>query len=88
LIKPTLQRPTFVIDFEDKTVFFKAFKDEKGVVKFSSFAKDGDGILDVTSNYVPSNKKFELFVREGEKVLPEASVVRPSNRSSGNEILS
>ena len=65
LIKPTLKRPAFVVDFEDTTFFFKPFRDKDGVVKFASVIKERDGGLDVVSNYPMKNRKFELITREG-----------------------
>ena len=76
LIKPTLEKPSFIVDFEDTTFFFKAFKDEKGVVKFASVTKERNGVIDVTSNYPMAGRKFELLVREGE--------VRYTAQSSGD----
>jgi len=76
LIKPTLEKPSFVVDFEDTTFFFKAFKDEKGVVKFASVTKERDGVIDVTSNYPMAGRKFELLIREGK--------VRYTAQSSGD----
>lgn len=76
LIKPTLEKPSFIVDFEDTTFFFKAFKDEKGVVKFASVTKERNGAIDVTSNYPMAGRKFELLIREGE--------VRYTAQSSGD----
>lgn len=76
LIKPTLEEPSFIVDFEDTTFFFKAFKDEKGVVKFASVTKERDGVIDVTSNYPMAGRKFELLIREGK--------VRYTAQSSGD----
>ena len=76
LIKPTLEKPSFVVDFEDTTFFFKAFKDEKGVVKFASVTKERDGVIDVTSNYPMAGRKFELLIRKGK--------VRYTAQSSGD----
>lgn len=76
LIKPTLEKPSFIVDFEDTTFFFKAFKDEKGVVKFASVTKERNGVIDVTSNYPIAGRKFELLIREGK--------VRYTAQSSGD----
>ena len=76
LIKPTLEKPSFIVDFEDTTFFFKAFKDEKGVVKFASVTKERNGAIDVTSNYPMAGRKFELLIREGK--------VRYTAQSSGD----
>ncbi|WP_299085924.1 LPD23 domain-containing protein [uncultured Campylobacter sp.] len=76
LIKPTLEKPSFIVDFEDTTFFFKAFTDEKGVVKFASVTKERNGAIDVTSNYPMAGRKFELLIREGK--------VRYTAQSSGD----
>lgn len=76
LIKPTLEKPSFIVDFEDTTFFFKAFKDEKGVVKFASVTKERNGAIDVTSSYPMAGRKFELLIREGK--------VRYTAQSSGD----
>ena len=76
LIKPTLEKPSFIVDFEDTTFFFKAFKDKKGVVKFASVTKERNGAIDVTSNYPMAGRKFELLIREGK--------VRYTAQSSGD----
>lgn len=82
LIKPTLERPAFVVDFEDTTFFFKPFKDKDGVVKFASVIKERDGGLDVISNYPMKNRKFELITREGKVRYVQGSVVvRPLEHS-------
>lgn len=58
LIKPTLERPAFVVDFEDTTFFFKPFRDKDGIVKFASVIKERDGGLDVISNYPMKNRNL------------------------------
>jgi hypothetical protein len=89
LIKPTLEKPTFVVEFEDTTVFFKSFRDEKGIVKFASITKDKNGIVDSVSNYDLTNRKFELIVKQGKIVeLPTASMAnQPANPSVGTKII-
>nr|WP_314391981.1 LPD23 domain-containing protein [uncultured Campylobacter sp.] len=81
LIKPTLERPAFVVDFEDTTFFFKPFRDKDGVVKFASIIKERDGGLDVTSNYPMANRKFELITREGKVRYVQGSVAKPVEHS-------
>lgn len=87
LIKPTLERPAFVVDFEDTTFFFKPFRDKDGVIKFASVIKERDGGLDVVSNYPMKNRKFELITREGKVRYVQGSVVvRPLEHSLDNNI--
>ena len=89
LIKPTLERPAFVVDFEDTTFFFKPFMDKDGVVKFASVIKERDGGLDVVSNYPMKNRKFELITREGKVRYVQGSVVvRPLEHSLDNAVRS
>ena len=89
LIKPTLERPAFVVDFEDATFFFKPFRDKDGVVKFASVIKERDGGLDVVSNYPMKNRKFELITREGKIRYVQGSVViRPLEHSLDNNVRS
>ena len=89
LIKPTLERPAFVVDFEDATFFFKPFRDKDGVVKFASVIKERDGGLDVVSNYPMKNRKFELITREGKVRYVQGSVVvRPLEHSLDNNVRS
>ena len=76
LIKPTLERPAFVVGFEDTTFFFKPFKDKDGVVKFASVIKERDGGLDVISNYPMKNRKFELITREGKVRYVQSSAAK------------
>ena len=76
LIKPTLERPAFVVDFEDTTFFFKPFRDKDGVVKFASVIKERDGGLDVVSNYPMKNRKFELITREGKVRYVQGSAAK------------
>lgn len=66
LVKPTLENPSFIVDFENTTFYFKPFKDDKGVVKFASVTKDRDGKFDLVSNYPMGNRKFDLIIRYGE----------------------
>lgn len=87
LIKPTLERPAFVVDFEDTTFFFKPFRDKDGIIKFASVIKERDGGLDVVSNYPMKNRKFELITREGKVRYVQGSVVvRPLEHSLDNNI--
>ena len=89
LIKPTLKRPAFVVDFEDTTFFFKPFRDKDGVIKFASVIKERDGGLDVVSNYPMKNRKFELITREGKVRYVQGSVVvRPLEHSLDNNVRS
>ena len=89
LIKPTLERPAFVVDFEDTTFFFKPFRDKDGVIKFASVIKERDGGLDVVSNYPMKNRKFELITREGKVRYVQGSVVvRPLEHSLDNNVRS
>ena len=89
LIKPTLERPAFVVDFEDTTFFFKPFRDKDGVVKFASVIKERDGGLDVVSNYPMKNRKFELITREGKIRYVQGSVViRPLEHSLDDTVRS
>lgn len=88
LIKPTLERPAFVVDFEDTTFFFKPFRDKDGVVKFASVIKERDGGLDVTSNYPMANRKFELITREGKVRYVQGSVAKPVEHSLDNNVRS
>lgn len=89
LIKPTLERPAFVVDFEDTTFFFKPFRDKDGVVKFASVIKERDGGLDVISNYPMKNRKFELIAREGKVRYVQGSVVvRPLEHSLDDTVRS
>lgn len=89
LIKPTLERPAFVVDFEDTTFFFKPFRDKDGVIKFASVIKERDGGLDVVSNYPMKNRKFELITREGKIRYVQGSVViRPLEHSLDNAVRS
>ena len=88
LIKPTLERPAFVVDFEDTTFFFKPFRDKDGVVKFASVIKERDGGLDVTSNYPMANRKFELIAREGKVRYVQGSVAKPVEHSLDNNVRS
>lgn len=76
LIKPTLERPAFVVDFEDTTFFFKPFRDKDGVIKFASVIKERDGGLDVVSNYPMKNRKFELITREGKVRYVQGSAAK------------
>ena len=76
LIKPTLERPAFVVDFEDTTFFFKPFRDKDGVIKFASVIKERDGGLDVVSNYPMKNRKFELIAREGKVRYVQGSAAK------------
>lgn len=86
LIKPTLERPNFVVDFEDTTVFFKSFKDEKGVLKFVSFAKEQNNEINITSNYDASNRKFQLLVLEGKVRYAKGDYdVKSASHSFGDE---
>ena len=83
LIKPTLERPVFVVDFEDTTFFFKPFRDKDGVVKFASVIKERDGGLDVISNYPMKNRKFELITREGKvRYVRSSGGLKPIEHSS------
>ena len=88
LIKPTLERPAFVVDFEDTTFFFKPFRDKDGVVKFASVIKERDGGLDVTSNYPMANRKFELITREGKIRYVQGSVAKPVEHSLDDTVRS
>ena len=89
LIKPTLERPAFVVDFEDTTFFFKPFRDKDGVIKFASVIKERDGGLDVVSNYPMKNRKFELITREGKVRYVQGSVViRPLEQSLDDTVRS
>lgn len=89
LIKPTLERPAFVVDFEDTTFFFKPFRDKDGVVKFASVIKERDGGLDVISNYPMKNRKFELITREGKiRYVQGSVVVRPLEHSLDDTVRS
>ena len=88
LIKPTLERPAFVVDFEDTTFFFKPFRDKDGIVKFASVIKERDGGLDVTSNYPMANRKFELITREGKVRYVQGSVAKPVEHSLDNNVRS
>jgi hypothetical protein len=89
LIKPTLERPAFVADFEDTTFFFKPFRDKDGVIKFASVIKERDGGLDVVSNYPMKNRKFELIAREGKVRYVQGSVVvRPLEHSLDDTVRS
>ena len=88
LIKPTLERPAFVVDFEDTTFFFKPFRDKDGIVKFASVIKERDGGLDVTSNYPMANRKFELITREGKVRYVQGSVAKPVEHSLDNAVRS
>ena len=88
LIKPTLERPAFVADFEDTTFFFKPFRDKDGVVKFASVIKERDGGLDVTSNYPMANRKFELIAREGKVRYVQGSVAKPVEHSLDDTVRS
>ena len=89
LIKPTLERPAFVVDFEDATFFFKPFRDKDGVIKFASVIKERDGGLDVVSNYPMKNRKFELITREGKiRYVQGSVVVRPIEHSLDNNVRS
>ena len=83
LIKPTLERPVFVVDFEDTTFFFKPFRDKDGIVKFASVIKERDGGLDVISNYPMKNRKFELITREGKvRYVRSSGGLKPIEHSS------
>ena len=89
LIKPTLERPAFVVDFEDTTFFFKPFRDKDGVIKFASVIKERDGGLDVVSNYPMKNRKFELITRESKVRYVQGSVVvRPLEHSLDDTVRS
>jgi len=89
IIKPTLERPAFVVDFEDTTFFFKPFRDKDGIVKFASVIKERDGGLDVISNYPMKNRKFELIAREGKVRYVQGSVVvRPLEHSLDDTVRS
>ena len=89
LIKPTLERPAFVVDFEDTTFFFKSFRDKDGVVKFASVIKERDGGLDVVSNYPMKNRKFELITREGKVRYVQGSAAKsPIEHSLDNAVRS
>lgn len=89
LIKPTLERPAFVVDFEDTTFFFKPFRDKDGVVKFASVIKERDGGLDVISNYPMKNRKFELITRESKiRYVQGSVVVRPLEHSLDDTVRS
>ena len=83
LIKPTLERPVVVVDFEDTTFFFKPFRDKDGVVKFASVIKERDGGLDVISNYPMKDRKFELITREGKvRYVRSSGGLKPIEHSS------
>lgn len=89
LIKPTLERPAFVVDFEDTTFFFKPFRDKDGVIKFASVIKERDGGLDVVSNYPMKNRKFELITREGKIRYVQGSAAKsPIEHSLDNNVRS
>ena len=89
LIKPTLERPAFVMDFEDTTFFFKPFRDKDGVIKFASVIKERDGGLDVVSNYPMKNRKFELITREGKVRYIQGSAAKsPIEHSLDNNVRS
>ena len=89
LIKPTLERPAFVVDFEDTTFFFKPFRDKDGVIKFASAIKERDGGLDVVSNYPMKNRKFELITREGKVRYVQGSAAKsPIEHSLDNNVRS
>jgi len=88
LIKPTLERPAFVVDFEDTTFFFKPFRDKDGVIKFASVIKERDGGLDVVSNYPMKNRKFELITREGKVRYVQGSVAKPVEHSLDDTVRS
>lgn len=88
LIKPTLERPAFVVDFEDATFFFKPFRDKDGIIKFASVIKERDGGLDVVSNYPMKNRKFELITREGKVRYVQGSVAKPVEHSLDNNVRS
>ena len=89
LIKPTLERPAFVVDFEDTTFFFKPFRDKDGVIKFASVIKERDGGLDVVSNYPMKNRKFELITREGKVRYVQGSAAKsPIEHSLDNAVRS
>ena len=86
LIKPTLENPNFIVDFEDTTCFFKAFKDKNNIVKFISVIKDRNNeMLDVVSNYSIKNHKLELLVRSGKLLYIKNEIARNpcDSRSSG-----
>ncbi len=89
LIKPTLERPAFIVDFEDTTFFFKPFRDKDGVIKFASVIKERDGGLDVVSNYPMKNRKFELITREGKIRYVQGSAAKsPIEHSLDNTVRS
>jgi len=89
LIKPTLERPAFVVDFEDATFFFKPFRDKDGIIKFASVIKERDGGLDVVSNYPMKNRKFELITREGKVRYVQGSAAKsPIEHSLDNNVRS
>ena len=86
LIKPTLENPNFIVDFEDTTCFFKVFKNENNIIKFVSVTKDRNNeMLDVVSNHNIKNHKLELLVRSGKLLYIKDEIARNpyDSRSSG-----
>ena len=86
LIKPTLENPNFIVDFEDTTCFFKVFKNENNIIKFVSVTKDRNNeMLDVVSNHNIKNHKLELLVRSGKLLYMKDGITRNpyDSRSSG-----
>lgn len=77
LIKPTLENPNFIVDFEDTTCFFKVFKNENNIIKFISVTKDRNNeMLDVVSNYGIKNHKLELLLRSGKLLYIKNEIAR------------
>jgi len=69
LIKPTLEKPLMVVEFEDTQMFFKFFKDKKEPIKMVSVTKDKYGEIDVVSNYnMDKDSKFIKVMKHGETI--------------------
>jgi hypothetical protein len=68
LIKPTLEDPVFIVDFEDVTMYFKPFVDKRSkITRFVSVTKDKNGKIFVKSNYdINRDNKFKMILKHGE----------------------
>jgi hypothetical protein len=69
LIKPTLNRPLFISEYDGVTHFIKPFKRKDGQLLFTSVAKDGAGGLYIVSNYDLNYGKLSRIIQNGNAIF-------------------
>lgn len=65
-IKPTLERPAYIVEKDGKFHFIKPFIDEKdNVKKFLSVVSDRDGNINMVTSHILQNKNIRKIVKNG-----------------------